>query len=369
MSSLNIKINSLFGLFFNPNFELERFFCGELSDLNEKEIEPKIDIQQTEELWSAVSDVAIRKRAKEVIYKKRYRINAATYEKTDISLLKCSENVLFEPETGDAFYISDVEISLNSDKDSLFIWNIEYSKDEPNTVIYPLRSDYIFQKSGISKNRIFGTVNNPTYSELTDFYFDDYNNVFKFALNDITSNIVIGNKFAVHFQNHNILDYCAEGYAECTSIDANYVYFTCQSSTGSPNFTDTIVIDTINENSAYQDSLSWDAFSFNIYTLINPKLQIFFEDGEKTNFGDGIAKSDKINFADSIRVPFFLSPAELWKFRFLKVANEIKFYRNNTLLYTATTNFEIAEPKDNDYFEQIEFELNMQFSNITLKNV
>lgn len=360
-----ISARQIYDIFPNPNFTLEREFC----EFDEKKVEPFRNPQKTKEFWSACSDVSVRERFKEIVYRNRYRIILFSYPNSDLTLLACSESVLLTPEIGDPFYISDIEIKVTNDKDAVFTYEMEYSKDEPNVVICPLRSDNIEKTAGINKNRIRVVNNKPAYAQRTTLEFSiPYNcYVFQFVLNDLTANINVGDQYAFHLQNYDISLY-SEGIALCTVKTATYLEFRLIATTITDidRITDFVKLDTIFENII--STAIFTPLTYDIYTLINPKFGIKKTLGEPIKGGDNIEKSATISFYDYIRAPFLLHLSQLWKYKFLCTASNVEFYFNNVLRYTATTNFEIADSVDNDFYEQMEFELIMQIENLTLKN-
>jgi hypothetical protein len=193
-------------------------------------------------------------------------------------------------------------------------------------------------------------------------------------LNSQTANINVNDVFAAHAQNNDILQYCY-GLFECYEKTATLVKFRAfgiyDPSYDKGYIIDNIILDNIPEGGMLSDPsfINFSPLIYNIFTIINPKFNFSQKAGEKYSKGDNIERVDRIHFHDSISCLFFLNLSESWKFKNMLIADSVIFYTSGGLTqYVANTTSEIATVSDNSYFNQKEYELNLIYNSITLKN-
>lgn len=364
---VKFKANQLYGFFVNPNFTIEREFCEVII----RKIKPDLFDKPTEELWASCTDICARSRKKEIVYKNKYTLEFNVYENADVFFLQCSESVSIILENGDVWDISEIKMEIKNPKDSLYVIELTFSRDELRPISYPLRSDNIEKKSNIQYNRIRVTKYNPTYQQYATLRYIQGENRFEldFVIDSLTKNINIGDVFALNCQNLQVTDF-SNGAAYCIAKTSTLLTFDLQQSFADPgyNISDTFILDNLFTYESLEVTTVYEPLIYDIFTVLHPKTIIIESFGDTITKGDDIKKSDIVNIKYFARTLFFLQPSELWKFEFLTVADKIEFYNNNTLLYVTNNNFDIAKPADVDYFEQKEFVLNFPIKQITLKN-
>jgi hypothetical protein len=374
--AINFKIKYLPDIFENVDFITNRNFC----DNSIRKVEPVAEKIMTKEAWASCNDIAVRERIKQATYKERWAIVIYSYEYADISLLQITESVELTLDNGDIWNISEFDVKIVNVQDQLRQIELSFTKDNNSTLSYPFLSDNISKKaaSGWNYNRIHVVKNNPAYSQYVWFYhsFELYGHYrFKMRVDEITQNINVGEFYAVHPQNLDFQSIWLLTVFEVITKDAQFITFREIDGGGTPNngnFYDTVIIDNI-YNGIGSELILPKTLEFDIFTGLKEKNETEKKNGNEINTGDEIVILDQVTFSDYIRVPVFLRNSELWKSKYLSVANEIYYYfsgpSSEELIYQSAVNNNIITRQDVDYYDITEFEFKMLINQITMRNL
>jgi hypothetical protein len=371
---VTLKISDLHEFGSELGYSLERRF----DTVTIKKILPSVDIAETENEWYSCRDISYRKRDKQTIYKKRFRMTCTAYETPDMDIFEVSETVemriYYDNGQNELLNISEISVERkNNVEEQLAFYEITYTVDSLGVVMQPLLSENIENQIGLPNklyNKITVIKNNPEFAQRCLIYYDTDRYSFELDVNEYTNYINVGETYAVHAQNIDLTNggNLMTGIFEVKTKNTTKIKFSDIDPSGTiGNLEDVLTIDNIPENSIYASYMTNKQITFDIYSIINPKLSILSKNGEDVNLADGINIVENISFTDVLEMPFFLKTENLWKYKCLLLGSKITL-TTQTGTYVTTVNSDIASISENDYLDMKEFMLRMPVTNITMRN-
>jgi len=317
-----------FGLYPNINFSEDLLISQDVIFVG-REISEK---SATTKYYSSTIDTAKSKRAIQSIIIEKYIVELIVAKNIDLSLLEVADVVILTPKIGDKFNINNVKIvTENIAGTENFKITLEFNKIIDDDIIYHLSSD-IAEKhviTGIQNvNELNFTVNKPAITYFTDIYLDGGYSHFKFPLSQLTEHIAVNDWFYLHVDNDNFdSDFSA---CFCDSIDSNFVYFAIIDAYTKTFAKTRIIIDFEPESYTVStvDNNNLE-LNFSIYSFLFANTNFVNENESKLELRNGIKDFSSNNNYLVAEFRFWLKTSELWKMKYLAIADECILKQKN----------------------------------------